>query len=58
MGGHDDVIPPSAARRSRRWLAEHVTATLVDLSNEDHMLSATFVRPALEFTGAALAAAS
>jgi phospholipase/carboxylesterase len=57
LGGRDDVIPPTAAERSRRWLREHATATLVELPDEDHMLSATFVGPALEFTASALDAA-
>jgi phospholipase/carboxylesterase len=54
MGGRDDVISPAMAARSRRWLVEHTTATLVDLPDEDHMLSPTFVGPALAFTAAAL----
>jgi phospholipase/carboxylesterase len=54
MGGRDDVIPAAMAERSRRWLSEHTTATLVDLPDEDHMLSPTFVGPALAFTAAAL----
>lgn len=54
MGGRDDVISPAMAARSRRWLSEHTTATLVDLPDEDHMLSPAFVGPALAFTAAAL----
>ena len=54
MGGRDDVISVAMAARSRRWLGEHTTATLVDLPDEDHMLSPTFVGPALDFTAAAL----
>jgi phospholipase/carboxylesterase len=54
MGGRDDVISPAMAARSRRWLTEHAAATLVDLPQEDHMLSHGLVRPALEFTAAAL----
>ena len=54
MGGRDDVIPAAMAARSRRWLSEHTTATVVDLPDADHMLSPTLVGPALEFTAAAL----
>jgi phospholipase/carboxylesterase len=57
MGGRDDVIPAAMAARSRRWLGEHASATLVDLPDEDHMLSPTFVGSAFEFTAAALARA-
>jgi phospholipase/carboxylesterase len=54
LGGRDDVISTALARRSRRWLREHTTATLVDLPDEHHMLSPVLVGPALRFTAAAL----
>ncbi|MFL6081116.1 MAG: alpha/beta hydrolase [Ornithinibacter sp.] len=54
MGGRDDVIPPARATRSRRWLADHTTATFVDFPDDGHLLSPTLVRAAMTFTAAAL----
>jgi phospholipase/carboxylesterase len=54
MGGRDDVIPPARAERSRRWLAEHTTATFADFPDDGHLLSRRLVGGALEFTTGAL----
>jgi hypothetical protein len=58
VGGRDDVIPQAMVTPSRRWLAEHTDATIVDLPDEHHMLSRGYVRPALRFVATALQRAS
>ena len=50
MGGQDDVIAPARATRSRRWLADHTTATFVDFPDDGHLLSPGLVHGALDFT--------
>ncbi|BDZ45779.1 hypothetical protein GCM10025866_16880 [Naasia aerilata] len=58
MGDRDDVITPGMAAASRRWLAEHTSADLVELPGESHMLSPRFAGEALEFTADRLAFAA
>ncbi len=54
IGGRDDVIPTATTTRSRRWLADHTTATIVDFPDEGHLLSPKLVDAAIAFTAAAL----
>jgi phospholipase/carboxylesterase len=54
-GGRDDVITPAMARRSRRWLADHTSATIVDFPEDGHSLSPALVEGAVSFTAEALA---
>jgi len=54
VGCRDDVIPPAMATQSRRWLAEHTSATFVDFPDDGHLLSPALVNGAVDFTLAAL----
>jgi len=54
MGGRDDVISPARAARSRRWLADHTSATIVDFPDEGHLLSPRLVHAAVGFTASRL----
>jgi len=56
MGARDDVITPAMAAASRRWLAEHTDARVVDFPGETHMLSHAFADGALRFTADVLTA--
>ena len=50
MGDRDDVIAPARATRSRRWLADHTSATFADFPDDGHLLSPRLVHAALGFT--------
>jgi len=54
LGDQDEVIKPDLAKASKKWLRAHTSAQLVQIPEAGHILTASLLSDAMDFTATTL----